>query len=200
MSAPAAESLTHEGDHPSAVGPGTELARPRVLVAGIGNVFLGDDGFGVEVVDRLGGRPVPDGVKVVDFGIRGLHLAYELLDGYDALVLVDALPLGDEPGTVALVEAEMPGAPTDPDPEVTGPAVDAHSMSPAVVLATLAHLGGSVERVLVVGCQPATVAEGMGLSEVVAAAVDTAVAMVDDVLAELLPSDHPHSIPEHQEP
>jgi len=200
MSAPAAEPLTHEGDQPSAVGAGTELARPRVLVAGIGNVFLGDDGFGVEVVDRLGGRPVPDGAKVVDFGIRGLHLAYELLDGYDALVLVDALPLGDEPGTVALVEAEMPGAPTDPDPEVTGPALDAHSMSPAVVLATLAHLGGSVDRVLVVGCQPATVAEGMGLSEVVAAAVDTAVAMVDDVLAELLPSDHPHSIPEHQEP
>jgi len=169
------------------------IERPRVLVAGIGNVFLGDDGFGVEVVDRLRRRPVPAGAKVVDFGIRGLHLAYELLEGFEALVLVDALPLGEAPGTVALVEAEVPDAP-EPDPEVTGPALDAHTMSPAVVLGTLAHLGGSVDRVLVVGCQPATVAEGMGLSDDVAAAVDVAVAMVDDVLAELLP------IPDHQEP
>ncbi len=170
----------------------------RILVAGIGNIFLGDDGFGVEVVDRLTRRPIPAGAKVVDFGIRGLHLAYELLDGYDALVLVDALPLGDEPGTVALIEAEVPDAP-EPDPEVTGPAIDAHTMSPAVVLGTLAHLGGSIDRVLVVGCQPATVAEGMGLSHLVAAAVDTAVAMVDDVLAELLPAADPSSTPDPQE-
>lgn len=157
---------------------------PRVLVAGIGNIFLGDDGFGVEVVDRLARRPIPAGVEVVDFGIRGLHLAYQLLDGYDVLVLIDALPLGESPGTVALVEAEMPASPA-PDPEVTGPAMDAHAMSPAVVLATLAHLGGSVDRVLVVGCQPATVAEGIGLSGPIAASVDQAVTMVADLLAEL---------------
>ncbi|HXH56622.1 hydrogenase maturation protease [Iamia sp.] len=165
--------------------PGTPPPRPRVLVAGIGNIFLGDDGFGVEVVGRLAGRPMPDGVTVVDFGIRGLHLAYQLLDGYDVLVLVDALPLGEPPGTVALVEAEVPTT-AEPDPETpTGPALDAHSMSPAVVLATLAHLGGSVDQVFVVGCQPATVAEVIGLSDAVAASVDRALAMVDDLLADL---------------
>jgi hydrogenase maturation protease len=157
----------------------------RVLVAGIGNIFLGDDGFGVEVVGHLARRPVPAGVTVVDFGIRGLHLAYQLLDGYDVLVLVDALPLGEPPGTVALVEAEVPTA-VGPDPEApTGPALDAHTMSPAVVLGTLAHLGGSVDQVFVVGCQPATVAEGIGLSDAVAASVDLALAMVDDLLTDL---------------
>ena len=113
-----------------------------VLVAGVGNIFLRDDGFGVEVASRLATRPMPEGVRVVDFGIRGLHLAYELLDGYDALVLVDAMPMGEPPGTVAVVE---------PDIDVTGSdvvAVDAHGMDPATVLATLSGLGGSVGRVL----------------------------------------------------
>ena len=82
------------------------MSAPRVLVAGIGNIFFGDDAFGVEVAQRLAGRPMPEGVKVVDFGIRGVHLAYELLDGYDALVLVDALPMGEPPGTVAVIEPE----------------------------------------------------------------------------------------------
>jgi len=182
-----------------AVPPGGPT-RPQVLVAGIGNIFFGDDGFGVEVIERLAGRPVPEGVKVVDFGIRGLHLAYELLDGYDALVLIDALPIGEAPGTVALVEAEVPEAPTEPDPEATGPAVDAHSMSPAVVLSTLAHLGGTIDRVLVVGCQPATVAEGMGLSDVVAASVDQAVALVEEVLADLAADTDLSTDPEGTEP
>ena len=83
------------------------MSEPRVLVAGIGNIFLGDDGFGVEVADRLAGRTLPDGVQVADFGIRGVHLAYELLDGYDALVLVDAVPMGEPPGTVAIIEPEL---------------------------------------------------------------------------------------------
>ncbi len=169
-------------------------APPRILVAGIGNIFLSDDGFGVEVIARLADRPAPAGVKVVDFGIRGLHLAYELLDGYDVLVLVDALPIGEEPGTVALVEAELPDAPTAPGPDGTGPAVDAHSMSPAVVLGTLANLGGSIDRVLVVGCQPESTDEGIGLSDVVAASIDQAVTMVDDLLSDLVreatPSHH----------
>ena len=78
-----------------------------MLVAGIGNIFLGDDGFGVEVAQRLADRPMPEGVQVADFGIRGVHLAYELLDGYDALVLVDAVPMGEPPGTVAVIEPEL---------------------------------------------------------------------------------------------
>ena len=84
----------------------------RVLVAGIGNIFLGDDGFGVEVAQRLRHRPPRDDVRVEDFGIRGVHLAYELLDGYEALVLVDAMPMGERAGTVALVEVDPVGPTT----------------------------------------------------------------------------------------
>jgi hydrogenase maturation protease len=150
-----------------------------MLVAGIGNVFLGDDGFGVEVARSLENAQLPDSVDVADYGIRGVHLAYELLDGrYDTLVLVDAVPLGESPGTVALLDA------TDradrSDLREAGP-VDAHSMSPDVVLRSLSHLGGHVDRVLVVGCQPAVVEERMGLSESVAGAVEVAHDMVLDL-------------------
>ncbi|MGH9056409.1 MAG: hydrogenase maturation protease, partial [Acidimicrobiales bacterium] len=148
-----------------------------VLVAGIGNIFLGDDGFGVEVAARLAREDLPAGVKVADFGIRGVHLAYELLEGYDALVLVDAVPMGEAPGTVAVLEPGPPGA---------GGVFDAHSMSPDVVLATLERLGGTLERVLVVGCEPAGVEEGMGLSAPVAAAVEPAAKMCCQLAAELL--------------
>ena len=103
----------------------------KILVAGIGNIFLGDDGFGVEVAARLAGAELPEGVRVEDFGIRGVHLAYELLDGYDALVLVDAVPMGEPPGTVAIIEPD-PVEPTWANP--AAPAMDAHSMNPAVVL------------------------------------------------------------------
>lgn len=147
-----------------------------MLIAGIGNVFLGDDGFGVEVVRRLEGAELPEGVDVADYGIRGVHLAYELLDGrYDELVLVDAVPLGEAPGAVALLDA------TDRAAAVPAGPVDAHSMSPDVVLRSLSHLGGHVDRVLVVGCQPAVVEERMGLSEPVADAVDVAHDMVLDL-------------------
>jgi hydrogenase maturation protease len=156
----------------------------RVLVAGIGNIFLGDDAFGVEVATRLAARPQPEGVRVVDFGIRGLHLAYELLDGWDVLVLVDALPFGDAPGTLAVLEPDRP-EPPDPGDDVA-PDVDAHSMGPGVVLGMLAGLGGSVERILVVGCQPADVSEGLGLSDAVAAAVDPAVALCEQLIADLV--------------
>jgi hydrogenase maturation protease len=168
------------------------VTAPRVLVAGIGNIFFGDDAFGVEVAQRLAGRPLPDGVKVVDFGIRGVHLAYELLDGYDALVLVDALPMGEPPGTVAVIEPELDGEDaaddtahdTAHDTEPSAP-LEAHSMSPAVVLAMVAGLGARVGRVLIVGCQPAVVDEGIGLSPVIGAAVDTGVATVIEVLDDL---------------
>jgi hydrogenase maturation protease len=157
---------------------------PKVLVAGIGNIFLGDDGWGVEVANRLAREPMPEGVKVADFGIRGVHLAYELLDGYDALVLVDAMPMGEEPGTVALLEPQLPPAPEPGDDPA--PVVDAHSMSPGVVMATLAGLGGRVGRFLVVGCEPANVDEGIGLSPPVAGAVDAAVELCREVVADVV--------------
>jgi len=152
-------------------------------VAGIGNVFLSDDAFGVEVAQRLTGRALPEGVRVEDFGIRGIHLAYELLDGYDALVLIDAVPMGEPPGTLAVIEPEAGRGARSADPDA--PAVDAHTMSPDVVLATLNRLGGSVARILIVGCQPANLDEGMGLSPSVEAAVDAAADLCLEVLAQI---------------
>jgi len=152
-----------------------------VLVAGIGNIFLSDDGFGVEVANRLAAEPMPPGVRVADFGIRGVHLAYELLDGYDGLVLVDAVPMGEAPGTVALIDASSGDEPVGNE----GPVVDAHSMSPELVLATLARLGGSVGHIYVVGCQPASLEEGIGLSPAVAGAVGSAVEMCRQLVADI---------------
>ena len=164
---------------------------PRVLVAGIGNIFLGDDGFGVEVANRLVARPdaTPSTVRVEDFGIRGVHLAYELLEGYDVLVLLDAVPMHEPPGTLAVIEVgtDLVAEPGD-EP---APIMDAHSMSPATVLSLLAGLGGAglggqLQRILVVGCEPGTVEEGIGLSDAVVAAVEPAVALVEQVLGDLL--------------
>ena len=146
----------------------------RTLVAGIGNIFSSDDGFGVEVAARLARRPLPDGVRVEDFGIRGVHLAYELLEGYDTLVLVDTLSQGEAPGTVVVFEPRLD--------DLRGAALDAHTMDPGTVLATLTELGGRVERVLIVGCEPATVEDGMGLSPPVAAAVERAADAVVDLI------------------
>jgi hydrogenase maturation protease len=154
----------------------------KVLVAGIGNIFLGDDGFGVEVANRLASHAVPAGVQVGDFGIRGVHLAYELLGGYDVLVLIDAVPMEEPPGTVALIEPDVADLAAAAD---DAPALDAHTMNPAVVLGMLESLGGAVGRVVIVGCQPDTVDEGIGLSPPVAAAVDQAVAVVHELLTEL---------------
>lgn len=137
----------------------------RILVAGIGNIFLGDDGFGPEVVRRVPADT--PGTRVVDYGIRGMHLAYDLLDGWDALVLVDAVPGAGEPGAVRVFEA---------DTAVRGPVgLDAHGMDPAAVFASLAALGGQAPPTVVVGCQVAAVEEGIGLSPPVAAAVGSAV-------------------------
>ena len=157
--------------------------RGGALVAGIGNVFLSDDAFGVEVAQRLTGRALPEGVRVEDFGIRGIHLAYELLDGYDALVLIDAVPMGEQPGTLAVIEPEAGRGARSADPDA--PAVDAHTMSPDVVLATLNRLGGSVDRIFIVGCQPANLDEGMGLSPSVEAAVDAAADLCLEVLTQI---------------
>jgi hydrogenase maturation protease len=149
----------------------------RVLVAGVGNIFLGDDGFGVEVARRLAAEQLPDGVEVADFGIRGVHLAYQLLEGYDLTILVDASPRGGEPGSVYVIE------PTPSDRRDA--LVDAHGMQPDSVLGLLEALGGRPGRVLVVGCEPAEVEERIGLSEPVAGAVGEAVRVVHELVREV---------------
>ncbi|TNY37990.1 hydrogenase maturation protease [Thermomonospora catenispora] len=152
----------------------------RVLVAGIGNVFLGDDAFGVEVVRRIDPATLPPGAEVADYGIRGVHLAYELLDRrHETLILVDAMPLDGPPGTLAVLEA-------DPSGETGPPSLDGHGMHPQAVLHLLRTLGGAVDRVLIVGCRPADVTERMGLSEPVAAAVDEAVGLVTELVHQVL--------------
>jgi hydrogenase maturation protease len=159
------------------------MSAGKVLVAGVGNVFLSDDGFGVEVARRLAGDPrLPTDVEVADFGIRGVHLAFQLLDGYDTVIIVDAASRQEAPGTVSVIEHELSaeGRPTA--------VVDAHGMEPDAVLGLLSSMGGHVGRILVVGCEPASVDEGMGLSPAVAGAVDTA---VDAVLELLSTSEEP---------
>ena len=161
-----------------------EVQGPRVLVAGIGNVFRTDDGFGPEVARRLSALTWPDGVRVVDYGIRGLHLAYDLLDHWDVLVLIDALPDRGDVGSVALLAIR--------DEHVgENPRVDAHGMDPATVLASLAALGGRLPaRTLLVGCFVAETGEGIGLTPGAAAAVDEAVRTVQALIAaELQPTE-----------
>jgi hydrogenase maturation protease len=150
---------------------------PRVLVAGIGNVFRTDDGFGSEVARRLTREQWPDGVRVVDYGIRGLHLAYDLLDDWDGLVLVDAVPDRGQVGSLVLLDL----GPEDVGP---GPHVDAHSMDPATVLATLAALGGRLpRRTSLVGCQVADTGDAIGLTPPVEAAVAAAMRAVRAVVS-----------------
>lgn len=166
----------------------------RVLVAGIGNVFLGDDGWGVALAGRLATRVLPRGVEVVDFGIRGMDLAYAMQDGYDAVVFLDATPRGQQPGTLYVIEPDLEGE------EMT---IDAHGMDPVKVLA-LAHTLGveSLPRTLVVGCEPRThmsaeddqiVAE---LTEPVRASLEEAVGLVEDLLTDLTrPQERKGSLP-----
>jgi hydrogenase maturation protease len=149
----------------------------RTLVAGVGNVFLRDDAFGVEVVKLLATHPVPGGVEIRDFGIRGVHLAYELLNGCDLFVLVDAAARGEPPGTVTVLEVEVPDAGS-----LDGPVMDAHSLTPDGIFALLASLGGKPGRSLVVACEPADISAGMGLSEPVQEALPHAVRTVTEIL------------------
>lgn len=156
----------------------------RVLVAGVGNVFLGDDGFGVEVARRLAERGLPEGVEVRDFGVRGMDLAYALQDGYGAVIFVDAVPRGEKPGTVYLIEPRI-----EDDGEVT---LDTHGMDPVKVIKLARALGTPPARTLVVGCEPQTVVSGedyddmvMGLSEPVQRAVEEAAKLVESLVAEI---------------
>ena len=152
----------------------------RTLVAGVGNIFQRDDAFGVEVIRLLAGRPWPAGVRIADFGIRGVHLVYELLNGCDLLVLIDAAQRGYEPGTVTVLE-EAP-SPRAPGAVPTITAMDAHGLVPDQVLAMLAAMGRPPGRSLVVACEPADVSEGMGLSEQVREALPHAVRAIEQIL------------------
>jgi hydrogenase maturation protease len=160
---------------------------PRILIAGIGNIFLGDDAFGSEVARRMMSRPLPDGVRVVDYGIRGLDLAYALLDEPDATILVDAVPRGGPPGTLYLIEPDpvAPVEPTHGDPVIEG-----HAMDPVRVLRMAAAMGGRPRRVLVVGCEPASLGSdddpAMGLSPPVEAAVNQAIGLIDSLVEHLV--------------
>jgi len=156
----------------------------RTLVAGIGNIFLTDDGFGVEAIRAIDPASLPPRVDVADYGIRGVHLAYELLGGqYDALVMIDAVPLAEAPGTLAVLDVSSYSRRPEFSQDWAGTAVDAHSMQPEAVLAALHNLGGAIDRVYVVGCQPAALDEGIGLTPAVAAAIPAAVALVRELVA-----------------
>jgi hydrogenase maturation protease len=155
----------------------------RILIAGIGNIFLGDDAFGVETVRELAKREWPAEVRVVDFGIRAYDLAYAIADGYDAVILVDAAPRGQAPGTVYLIEPELNGC------ERSDLLVNGHSLNPVTVLQMAAALDVKIGRLYVVGCEPAMLEsdEGeIGLSAPVAAAVPHAVGMIQTLVGELL--------------
>lgn len=156
-----------------------------ILVAGIGNIFLGDDAFGVEVVKRLATRELPAEVRVADFGIRGFDLAYALQDGYETIILVDAYPHEQAPGTVSLIEPDLSKL-----EESGAAAVDAHSMNPQNVLRMAQSMGGlKARRILLVGCEPESLGgeEGrMGLSEKAAAAVEEAVRMIESWVRRIL--------------
>jgi hydrogenase maturation protease len=154
----------------------------RILVAGIGNIFLGDDGFGCEVVRRLAGSQLPEGVMVVDYGIRGMHLAYDLLQHWTQLILVDALPDSGAPGRLLTFEI---------GPEHLGGAgeVDPHGMGPDAMLSSLGALGGQIPPTVLIGAQVRDVGDHIGLSCEVEAAVPTAMAAIQTLVSQLMGSD-----------
>jgi hydrogenase maturation protease len=168
----------------------------RILIACVGNIFLGDDAFGVEVARRLAGRTLPKGVRAVDFGIRSYDLAYAIMEAWDLVILVDAAPRGGQPGTVYVIEPELPGATVDGTATSTAQAepdlqtLDAHSMDPVAVLHLVHVLGGEVKRVVVVGCEPspldlsvAVEEAAMELSLPVRAAVDEAIRVIEGLIS-----------------
>jgi len=162
------------------------MTQPRILIAGIGNIFLGDDAFGSEVARRLGQRELPDEVRVVDFGIRGFDLAYALLDGYETTIFVDATPRGEAPGTLYTIEPDLSEL---DNLDAGGMMVETHGMNPMKVLGMVKSMGGEFKRILLVGCEPAPLESEdgyMGLSEPVQAAVDEAVKVVESLVREIL--------------
>jgi hydrogenase maturation protease len=160
------------------------MTNPRILIACVGNIFLGDDGFGTEVARRLAQKSLPPEVLLKDFGIRGLDLTYALLDPHELVILVDACSRGGEPGTVYLIEP-------DPAESSNGPAyLDTHGMNPMKVLRMVQSMGGAQGRILIVGCEPADLGsdeEGkLGLSDPVQAAIDEAIVLIETLVSNTL--------------
>lgn len=169
-------------------------SQASILIAGIGNIFLGDDGFGCEVAQRLlrrETRQYPTGVEVVDFGIRGVELAYTLLDSYDTLILIDTVARGGAPGTLYLLEIDQPQQTPEHGTEAGRIALDAHSMDPVKMLAFARTLGAQPGCTLLVGCEPSpldTQADDFdihpGLSQPIEAAISEAIQLIDTLVAE----------------
>lgn len=152
----------------------------RILIAGVGNIFFGDDGFGVEVTRRLANETWPEIVEITDFGIRGIHLAYQLITGYDTAIIVDAVSRGAAPGTVFVVEPDL----TEADSVSVS---DSHDMVIENVFAMVRRLGGQLPpRVLIVGCEPADLSENIGLSASVTLAIPAAIRAVREIVDENL--------------
>jgi hydrogenase maturation protease len=160
------------------------MTHPRILIACIGNIFLGDDGFGTEVARRLADHPLAPGVVLKDFGIRGIDLSYALLDSYELVILVDACACGGEPGTVYLITPD----PVESNFAASVPAsLDTHGMNPMNVLRAVKSMGGAQGRILLVGCEPADLGgeDGrLGLSDPVYAAMDEAIAMIETLISQ----------------
>jgi len=162
------------------------MPQTRILIAGIGNIFLGDDAFGSEVVRRLMSCKLPDEVRVVDFGIRGIDLAYALLEGYEVTIFVDATPRGGEPGTLYTIEPDLDEVNRTNAQESV---VETHDMNPMKVLGMVKAMGGEFKRILLVGCEPSPLEaeEGqMGLSEPVEVAVEEAVRLIESLVTNIL--------------
>jgi hydrogenase maturation protease len=157
----------------------------RILVAGVGNIFLSDDGFGSEVANELLRRRLPDDVRVVDYGIRGIHLAFDLSEAVETLILLDTVPeAAGGPGSLVVLEV-------DPS-EFGGAPFDAHALDPGAVFRSLAALTDDLPRTLVVGCQPHSTRDGIGLSPAVSAAVPVAADKVVELARQLLDRHEAH--------
>jgi hydrogenase maturation protease len=168
------------------------VSETTILVAGIGNIFLGDDGFGVEVVRQLASRQHAENVRVADYGIRGFDLAFALLDDPAATILIDAMPRGGQPGTVYVLDPDLEADATTSQPDHAEGSFQGHAMTPDSVFALVRTLGGVPRNVTIVGCEPLTFGpenEGsMELSEPVANAVAEAVTIVERLLSQLVPT------------
>jgi hydrogenase maturation protease len=178
-------------------GQSAGIQTPTILIAGIGNIFLGDDAFGVEVVRRLSVRVTLDRVRVVDFGIRGFDLAYALTDGPDVTFLIDACSRGGTPGSLYVIEPDLSSLDS---PDSSQPAPDGHSMNPLNVLRLAKSMGGTLKRIFLVGCEPATFGpeEGqMGLSQPVEAAVERAVGLTESLVKRVLDGEWPLRLEEN---
>jgi hydrogenase maturation protease len=168
---------------------------PTILVAGVGNIFLGDDAFGVEVALSLTRRRLPESVLVKDFGVRGFDLAYTLLDPWDAVIIVDAMPRGEPPGTIFVIEPNLAGL---GDPASSDMALNPHGMDPVRVLNLAASMGAISAQILVVGCEPNDFGDEldgrMGLSSLVQASVEEAANMVEELVGRMLATKKLHPI------